>query len=542
MKKFIINFSFVLPFFIIIQAFGQVSEDWNARYNGPGNKADQARAMTIDAAGNIYVTGPSEAIKGNVDFATVKYNPAGVQQWVARFNGAGNGEDRPAAITVDNNGNVYVTGQSKGATTGIDYVTIKYKDLGQIVSQVWAKTYNGELNLNDFAADVQFDNNGDVYVTGSTDSYSPFIFNGQAFTTIKYRQTDGVQLWLKSYDVLPDDGTNANNEAANSLAVDINRNVYVTGKSNGTTTVMYNNNGQEQWSKKIAGGYGRKILVDILNNIVVTGWGSATVKYDANGVMLWQTIYPGNASFQDMALDTSGNVYVTGYNRENGTSDDYRTVKYNINGEQQWSKWFNGDANGIDLARSIALDGYGNVYITGQCVIKAGRNTNENYATIKYNNAGNEQWVKYYDGPESSVDRGFDIAVDGSGNVYVTGESAAKISFFDFATIKYIYNENLPKDITTVPGTETAKIFQLRNYPNPFSKNTIIEFHLPQEEKVKLSVYDLLGREVIVLVNETKMAGVYKINLEVTKLSAGTYIYHIQAGEFTENRRFIVLK
>lgn len=537
MKKFIILSAILLSMFITNQAIGQ----WEARYNGPGNKADQARAMTIDAAGNIYVTGPSEERKGNIDFATVKYNTEGVQQWVARYNGAGNEQDRPSAITVDNKGNVYVTGQSKGTTTGIDYVTIKYKDHGVTVTQEWAEPYNGELNLNDFAADVQVDANGDVYVTGSTDSYSQFNLNGQAYTTIKYRGTDGYQLWARSYDVLPDDGTNANNEAANSLVLDIDNNVYVTGKSNGTTTVKYDINGQEQWSRKSAGSYGRKVLVDIANNIVVTGWGSATTKYNASGDLLWQTIYPGNATFQDMALDNSGNVYVVGYSRENGTSDDYRTVKYNTNGELQWSEWFNGDANGIDLARAIALDGNGNVYITGQCVLKAGRNTNENYATVKYNNTGDEQWVIYYDGPEKSADRGFDITVDGSGNVYVTGESAAKTSSFDFATVKYSQNTG-SKGVMVNPLGESPASFQLKNYPNPFSQNTTIEFRLPQEEKVKLTVYDLMGHEVTTLVNETKVAGVHIVNFSANKLLPGTYFYRIQAGEIIESRKLVILK
>jgi hypothetical protein len=88
-------------------------------------KRNRAEAIALDGAGNIYVTGMSLATS-SYDYATVKYDSAGQQQWVARYNGPGRGDDEAQGIVVDGSGNVYVTGNSPGRNTGFDYATVKY--------------------------------------------------------------------------------------------------------------------------------------------------------------------------------------------------------------------------------------------------------------------------------------------------------------------------------------------------------------------------------------------------------------------------------
>ncbi len=85
----------------IVTTFGQVQESWVARYNGHGSDNDSLAAMTVDSAGNVYVTGGSSA-----DYATVKYSPTGAQLWTARYSSSGNDEDHATAIAVDSVGNV----------------------------------------------------------------------------------------------------------------------------------------------------------------------------------------------------------------------------------------------------------------------------------------------------------------------------------------------------------------------------------------------------------------------------------------------------
>ncbi|MBK8552299.1 MAG: SBBP repeat-containing protein [Ignavibacteria bacterium] len=90
------------------------------------------------------------------DFTTIKYNSSGDEQWVQRYNGPGNTYDGANSITVDNSGKVYVTGLSEGIEFNIDYATIKYDSSGD---SLWVRRYNGPGNsldyVNSIAVDIQ---------------------------------------------------------------------------------------------------------------------------------------------------------------------------------------------------------------------------------------------------------------------------------------------------------------------------------------------------------------------------------------------------
>jgi hypothetical protein len=91
---------------------------------------------------------------------------------------------------------------------------------------------------------------------------------------------------------------------------------------------------------------------------------------------------------------------------------------------------------------------------------------------------------------------------------------------------------------TEIPGTYSLK----QNYPNPFNPVTKISFDIPQKAFVSLKVYDILGKEVVRLVSEEKSAGKYIIDFNASYLSSGVYFYKLEAGDFTETRRMVVLK
>ena len=159
---------------------GYVQEAWVARYNGPGNYVDQAAAVAVDDSGNVYVTGGSYGSDGSSDYATIKYNAAGQEEWIARYNGPGDGNDVAVAIAVDGSGSVYLTGSSEGSGGFPDYATINYSSNGQ---EQWVARYNGPDAFFDEATAIAVDSSGNVYVTGSSyDSDST-----SDYATIKYR-------------------------------------------------------------------------------------------------------------------------------------------------------------------------------------------------------------------------------------------------------------------------------------------------------------------------------------------------------------------
>ena len=219
------------------------------------------------------------------------------------------------------------------------------------------------------------------------------------------------------------------------------------------------------------------IAVDKSGNVYVTGRSSdpdfsthfATVKYNPQGQQLWVARYDGPISGSDyaqaIAVDGFGNVYVTGASAQTTNFDsDYATVKYDSMGLQQWVARYNGPANLDDQAHAIALDSSGNVYVTGQSI---GLGTDYDYATIKYDLSGNEQWVGRYDGPANYYDVGTAIAVDASANIYVTGSSAnvGASTDLDYTTIKYTQSATpspTPTATPTAPPGSTA-----RPHPTP---------------------------------------------------------------------------
>jgi len=110
---------------------------------------------------------------------------------------------------------------------------------------------------------------------------------------------------------------------------------------------------------------------------------------------------------------------------------------------------------------------------------------------------------------------------------------------------QYLYSNLFSPILTSVPRGDTVPSeFKLeQNYPNPFNPTTTINFSVPKTSLVTLKVYDILGREVVKLVNnEEKTTGNYKINFNANMLSSGVYMYRLQAGTFVESKKMLLLK
>ena len=431
----------LLVWFEVGLAGTTVDTAWVRRYNDPRSWVDEAWALALDDSGNVYVTGFSYDSTMDADYLTIKYNSDGDKVWTSRYNGTSDSNDVAFAIAADHSGNVLVSGYSFGSGTYEDYATVKYDPDGH---ELWVERYNGPGNFTDQAVAMEVDGAGNVYLTGV--SYGDGTSGDYA--TIKY-DAGGDIVWLRRYD-----GPASGWDEALAITVDDIGNVYVTGGSRGVgtssdfATIKYDPAGDTLWVRRYNGvadgwDFGHAITLDDFNNVYVNGWSGshpnsdyATIKYDSNGNELWVGIYNGPGSendySNDIAVDDYGNVYVTGRSWGEGTQYDYATVKYTADGTEEWARRYNGPGNAEDIACGIALDGAGNVYVTGNA---SGSGTYDDYVTIRYSPDGDQIWVTAYDGPGNYYDVPQALKVSNSGDIYVTGRSSG--NYWDYATIKY---------------------------------------------------------------------------------------------------------
>lgn len=526
---------------IVLPSFSQtIPIDWVENYNGMSDNTDQAADMTIDAAGNAYVTGTSLGSTGSLDIVTVKYDINGTQVWASTFNGVSNDNDAGNDIWLDAAGNVYVTGKCKSSASLEDLVVIKYDNAG---SQQWAMLYSGTANLQDEGKNVETDASGNVYVCG----YTSVAGNTSDWLVIKYNSS-GTQQWAITYN-----GLNNGNDEATDLVVDQSGNPIVTGTANdisGTlsdiVTKKFNpTNGSTTWTATYNGvandnDYGKLITLDKNGNLFVAGrsfvtgywFDYITIRYNAaTGAQMWATGYGytdvnTNVKYEEingLIADSLGNVYITGQSQGNGNqtaANDIATIKYNLSGVQQWVTRYTSSGNFDDRGLDITIDDTLNVYITGYQTLSA---TNRDMVTIKYNSAGAQQWLVTYNAAGGALDESRAIEVYSDGSVFVTGTGdihpSTSIVNDDYITIKYN-----PQNTSVDEWNGFPFVAQL--FPNPSSGSFQVQVQsgvLNTNSRIHIGIYDLNGQLVSGEILLECSTGTGTTQMDLPGLPAGFY-------------------
>jgi uncharacterized delta-60 repeat protein len=365
-------------------------------------------------------------------------------EWVARYNGPADSVDVARFIALDpSSGNIYVAGHTWEWNGEYNIILMKYTPAGDTV---WTRRYNGPGNYWDVFRSAAVDGNGNVYIAAVTFGVGTFW----DIVTLKY-DAQGVLRWTAFY----------NNPLANwwddphDIAVDRQGNVYVVGKSSATTglmdfdyvTIKYSPEGAPLWVRRFNGvgnfsDVARAVAVDDSGNVFVTGSSAEnstppyithiiTIKYNSSGAQVWLADYyyePGaGGAGQHIALDANGNVYVSGLSFST-ESQDIATIKYNPSGETLWVQRYNGPENGHDEVWDMVVDASANVFITGYTGLGA------RGVTIKYSTTGVQEWVA-----QTSVTGvgTFALTLDRLGNIYITGKCWTPQTYDDMVTIKY---------------------------------------------------------------------------------------------------------
>jgi len=186
--------------------------------------------------------------------------------------------------------------------------------------------------------------------------------------------------------------------------------------------------------------YAIDIAADSSGNVYVTGYAKisgtnydfTTIKYSPDGNRLWTKTYNRYSSAdeyaQAMAIDAGSNVIVAGYGYTSIAGYDCEIVKYDTNGNKLWAKAYNSANKNVDKFYDVAVDANGNIYAVGVA--------NNDYLIIKYASDGTQEWVKTYNGSANEYDGLYQVVVDNNG-VYACGEITQSGTELDCVTVKY---------------------------------------------------------------------------------------------------------
>ena len=290
----------------------------------------------------------------------------------------------------------------------------------------------------DGSADIAVDGSGNSYITGWTagDLGGPNQGGTDAF--IAMCDSGGTVQWTRQIGSSESDG-------GNGIAVDADGNSYITGwtagdlggpNQGGMDAFVANcdSGGTVQWTSQIGSSEldaGNGIAVDAGGNSYITGptlgdlGNSLIAKYDSGGTMQWARLIV-SADAADIALDAGGSIYITGNTdgdlggpNEGGT--DAFIVKRDSDGSTQWARQIG--TSGSDFGYGIAVDASGDIYITGSTRgdLGAPNQGGRDAFIVKYDGGGTVQWTRQIG--TSGSDLGYGIAVDASGNIYIAGET-----------------------------------------------------------------------------------------------------------------------
>ncbi|HBC47251.1 MAG TPA: hypothetical protein DCZ43_09415, partial [candidate division Zixibacteria bacterium] len=457
----------------------QIDTAWTATYDGPDHREDNPNIMKIDAMGNVYITGTS-ASDQSVDIATVKYSSSGELLWAQRFSE----EDVTCEVRdmeIDEWGNIYIAGIYHHWPDD-NCMLIKYLPSGE---GAWTSILDMGSYHTSWASGIAFDTDGNVYLVGGAvmpnETYDALI--------IKYFP-DGDTAWAKYYEY-----QNGNGDYADGIVYDSAGYLYIAGTTyfaecfNLLLILKCDLDGNAIWASTYTdpvllpvqfGGGALGVKLDLNNDIVVMGnlnsstahYYSVLAKYHPNGDTVWVRKYVNSNGHSvypiDFDIDSNGNIYIGCNQYFVDSMDDYVTLKYLPNGDTAWIRQYDGPGNYADFAHGLAVDNYGNVYVTGTAAKNSIGTIGWEYATVKYSTNGDLAWVAEYSNSNfDTTDSGEDIALDSSGDIIVTGHSYYSGSI-NYHTIKYTQGTENTDNDGSIPS-----LFSLSSiYPNPFNAQT----------------------------------------------------------------------
>jgi len=405
---------------------------------------------------------------------------------------------------------------------------------------LWSKTFGGE-NLEDCNEVLQTADGG-YLLLGSTSSYSSGLWD----TWLLKTDANGDSVWSRTYG-----GSGA--DVCISLQPTFDGGYVFAGV---TTTfgaggedawlVKTDADGNCQWSRAYGGAdgddWGQSVVQTSDGGYAIggttysygAGWNDFwLIKTDAEGDCLWSRTYgdPLPDNCVEMTQTTDGGYVLAGCgDPTNINGGKFQLAKAAASGEQEWIRNYS-TPQGRGIAYCVVQTSDGG-YLLGGSYDDLG--IAFTVWIVRTDSNGDSLWSLIFTGPEGCGLRDIIRTTDGG---YALAGYKRLDQFHDAAWLAKLAPE-MSAGYTPHPHS----IYLLSAYPNPFNSTTQIEFTLPVTQRVSLRLYDVLGREVSLLLNEMKTAGEHRVRFDGSALSSGVYFCRMEAGTTTRTQKIVLIR
>ncbi|MGB3478449.1 MAG: hypothetical protein WBB67_04750 [bacterium] len=482
---------------VCVLSFAQV-ERWVYQFDGGVNGNDEAKAIIQGTDGNIYATGYGHIMGNGSDVVVVSLTPAGGERWVYTYNGPGDSMDVALGVACDQDGNLYIAGSSYNNNNDLLIVSLTSDGVER-----WVYQYNGTGNGDDIANSIAVGLDGNVYAAGV--SYG--TGTGDDFVIVSV-DTAGNERWVYRYDWA------SWHDGANVLTCGADDNIYVGGYSymwvctQVFTVICVDTVGSEKWIFRTQGTgvvdeAVQSIVYGLDGNIYAAGYSSlldfTVVSLDTAGTRRWEYV-KGQAGFNDRALDVAygsdGNIYSVGFLESNGTGYDFTVISLSNASDSNWIYQYNGSGSGNDVAHAIVYGEDAHIYAAGSNLDSI---TGDDFTVIRLDTTGAEKWVYRFSGSGDGSDIAFSITYGLDHNLYIAGYSYDSTTALDFTVISL---DTTTSHIEEDKATPTKS----NNFASIIFSGPIL---LPEGKNYK--VFDITGR---VVTPDKIKPGIYFIEID----------------------------